>query len=216
MKNFLLFLMTLVLFSCNGQENKSISKNSKKMNIDKNNLKQITFGGGCFWCVESCFNMLNGVESAISGYSGGQKPNPTYEEVCTGETGHAEVVQISYDPNIISYNQLLEVFFFLHDPTQLNRQGNDVGTQYRSVIYYNNEDEKQKAEEFIKKNDASGKHLGKVVTELTKFDKFWSAETYHQGYYNANPNQPYCSAVVGPKIQKFKKYFGDKGLLEVE
>ena len=203
------------MMSCNGQKKETIAKtNSKKMN--KENLQQITFGGGCFWCVESCFNMLDGVDSAISGYSGGNIKNPTYEEVSTGSTGHAEVVQISYDPKIISYEQLLDVFFFLHDPTQLNRQGNDVGTQYRSVIYYQNDTEKQKAEEAITKIDQSKKYQNKVVTELTKFEKFWPAEAYHQGYYNANPNQPYCSAVVGPKIQKFKKHFGALGMLKKE
>jgi len=184
--------------------------------MDNNNLEQITFGGGCFWCVESCFNMLRGVKSAISGYSGGHKDNPTYEEVCTGETGHAEVVQITYDPAIISYEQLMDVFFFLHDPTQLNRQGNDIGTQYRSVIYYKDEAEKAKAEEAIKVSIASGRWTGTYVTELTKFDKFWPAEQYHQGYYNENPTQPYCSAVVGPKIQKFKKHFGELEMLNAE
>ncbi|MDC8105902.1 MULTISPECIES: peptide-methionine (S)-S-oxide reductase MsrA [Chryseobacterium] len=184
--------------------------------MDNNNLEQITFGGGCFWCVESCFNMLKGVKSAISGYSGGHKENPTYEEVCTGNTGHAEVVQITYDPKIISYEQLMDVFFFLHDPTQLNRQGNDIGTQYRSVIYYKDDAEKQKAEEAIRVSEESGRWSGEYVTELTKFDKFWPAEQYHQGYYNENPTQPYCSAVVGPKIQKFKKHFGELNMLNAE
>ncbi|AZA61943.1 peptide-methionine (S)-S-oxide reductase MsrA [Chryseobacterium indoltheticum] len=184
--------------------------------MNKNNFQQITFGGGCFWCVESCFNILKGVESAISGYSGGHKDNPTYEEVCTGETGHAEVVQITYDPAIISYEQLMDVFFFLHDPTQLNRQGNDIGTQYRSVIYYKDDAEKAKAEEAIKTSQESGRWSGTYVTELTPFEKFWPAEQYHQGYYNENPTQPYCSAVVGPKIQKFKKHFGELGMLETD
>jgi peptide-methionine (S)-S-oxide reductase len=184
--------------------------------MDNNNLAQITFGGGCFWCVESCFNMLKGVHSAVSGYSGGHKDNPTYEEVCTGETGHAEVVQITYDPAIISYEQLMDVFFFLHDPTQLNRQGNDIGTQYRSVIYYKDEAEKAKAEQAIETSKQSGRWQGTYVTELTKFDKFWPAEQYHQGYYNENPTQPYCSAVVGPKIQKFKKHFGELEMLKAE
>ena len=186
------------------------------MDIHKENLHYITFGGGCFWCVEGSFNMLKGVESAVSGYSGGHKANPTYKEVCTGETGHAEVVQIAYDPAIISYQQLLDVFFFLHDPTQLNRQGNDIGTQYRSVIFYNNENEKQQAQTAIDSINASGKYPGKVVTELTKFEKFWPAENYHQGYYKENPNQPYCSAVVGPKIVKFKKHFSELGMLKPE
>ena len=182
--------------------------------MNENNLQQITFGGGCFWCVESCFNMLKGVESAISGYSGGYKDNPTYQEVCTGETGHAEVVQITYDPSLISYEQLMDIFFFLHDPTQLNRQGNDIGTQYRSVIFYKDEAEKQKAEEAIQRSKTSGRWEGEYVTELAKFEKFWPAEQYHQGYYNENPTQPYCSAVVGPKIQKFKKHFGELAMLK--
>ncbi len=214
MKNFFLFLISFFLISCYGQEKKGLPQNFTKETMNKENLKQITFGGGCFWCVESAFNMLKGVESAISGYSGGKNENPTYEEVSSGTTGHAEVVQITYDPEIISYEQLMEVFFFLHDPTQLNRQGNDIGTQYRSVIYYQNDQEKQKAENAIREVEQSGKYAGKVVTELSPAVKFWPAEDYHQGYYNANPNQPYCSAVVGPKIQKFIKHFGAKGLLE--
>lgn len=198
--------------SCNGQDTNK-SKNEKII-MDKNNLEYITFGGGCFWCVESCFNMLKGVDVAVSGYSGGHTTNPTYEEVCSGETGHAEVVQIAYDPNIISYEQLMDVFFFLHDPTQLNRQGNDIGTQYRSVIFYKDETEKQKAEEAIRVSESSDKWNGKYVTELAPFEKFWPAEDYHQGYYNENPTQPYCSAVVGPKIAKFKKHYGALGMLE--
>ncbi|MCS4304238.1 peptide-methionine (S)-S-oxide reductase MsrA [Chryseobacterium sp. BIGb0232] len=184
--------------------------------MDNNNLETIVFGGGCFWCVESCFNLLKGVDAAISGYSGGHKDNPTYQEVCTGETGHAEVVQITYNPSIISYEQLMDVFFFLHDPTQLNRQGNDVGTQYRSVIYYKDTAEKQKAEQAIQVSQASGRWAGNYVTELAPLEKFWPAEQYHQGYYNENPTQPYCSAVVGPKIQKFKKYFGELNMLNAE
>ena len=184
------------------------------LNMNENNLQQITFGGGCFWCVESCFNMLNGVQTAISGYSGGYKDNPIYQEVCTGETGHAEVVQITYDPSLISYEQLMDIFFFLHDPTQLNRQGNDIGTQYRSVIFYKDEAEKQKAEEAIQRSKTSGRWEGEYVTELAKFEKFWPAEQYHQGYYNENPTQPYCSAVVGPKIQKFRKHFGELAMLK--
>lgn len=214
MSKFLVILMSFLMLSCNGQETKKpLTKNQK---MDKENLEYITFGGGCFWCVESCFNMLKGVDSAISGYSGGHKDNPTYEEICTGETGHAEVVQIAYDPKIISYEQLMDVFFFLHNPTQLNRQGNDVGTQYRSVIFYKDDAEKQKAKNALKISEISGKWNGKYVTEFAKFKKFWPAEQYHQGYYEANPNQPYCSAVVGPKVAKFKKHFGELGMLEEE
>lgn len=214
MKNFLLLLMSVLLFSCGGQENRNSAKNSVKENKMNGNLKQITFGGGCFWCVESCFNMLKGVDSAVSGYSGGHKENPTYEEVCTGETDHAEVVQVTYNPEIITYEQLMEVFFFLHDPTQLNRQGNDIGTQYRSVIFYNDEVEKQKAEKALQTSEASGRWNGKYVTEIVKFEKFWAAEQYHQGYYKENPNTPYCSAVVGPKIQKFRKHFSELNMLK--
>lgn len=178
------------------------------------NLENITFGGGCFWCVESCFNMLKGVELAVSGYSGGHTQNPTYEEVCSGETGHAEVVQISYDPAVISYEQLMDVFFFLHDPTQLNRQGNDIGTQYRSVVFYRDDAEKLKIEKAIEFSEQSGKWNGKYVTEIAQFEKFWPAEAYHQGYYNENPTQPYCSAVVGPKIAKFTTHYGALGMLK--
>ena len=177
------------------------------------NYKTITFGGGCFWCIESCFNQLKGVKSAVSGYSGGHKENPTYQEVCTGETNHAEVVQLTYDPNEISFDQLLAVFFFLHDPTQLNRQGEDVGTQYRSVVFYQTEDEKQQIEKKMNEINLSDKYPNKVVTEVVPFQKFWTAETYHQGYYKANPHQPYCSAVVGPKIKKFQDFVRPLGLL---
>ncbi|MDR2206033.1 MAG: peptide-methionine (S)-S-oxide reductase MsrA [Flavobacteriaceae bacterium] len=215
--NFKIFsksiLLSLFAISYNSQDKKPDFKPEQNiMNAKK--LEQITFGGGCFWCVESCFNMLKGVESAVSGYSGGHQDFPTYQEVCTGKTGHAEVVQISYNPEIISYEQLMDVFSFLHDPTQLNRQGNDIGTQYRSIIFYKNETEKKVAEKVLKTFEASGKWKGKYVTQIVKFKKFWKAEDYHQGYYNENPAQPYCSAVVAPKIQKFKKHYGELGWLK--
>lgn len=213
MKRLFVLLIGFLLLSCNNREKNRINSNQvKKMDTIK--LKQITFGGGCFWCVESCFNMLKGVESAVSGYSGGHKDNPTYEEVCTGTTGHAEVVQITYDPRIISYEQLMDVFFFLHDPTQLNRQGNDIGTQYRSVIFYKNEGEKIDAEKAIEVSKSTKRWNGTYMTELAKFKQFWPAESYHQGYYNENPKQPYCSAVVGPKIQKFTKHYSELGWLK--
>ncbi|HIB8180490.1 TPA: peptide-methionine (S)-S-oxide reductase MsrA [Elizabethkingia anophelis] len=213
MKKVFFLILSLLLVSCQGQEKR---KSTVKQNKMENKLAYATIGGGCFWCVESCFNMLKGVDSVISGYSGGHKANPTYEEVCTGDTGHAEVVQIAYDPAVISYKQLMEVFLFLHDPTQLNRQGNDIGTQYRSVIFYNSEEQKKETEEALKESEAKQQWTGKYVTEVVPFEKFWPAEAYHQGYYKENPNQPYCSAVVGPKIQKFKKYFGEKGWLKPE
>lgn len=215
MKNLALFILTLLVFvGCNGQDSKPKSINIKPKNNHK--MELATIGGGCFWCVESCFNMLKGVESVTSGYSGGHKDNPTYEEVCTGETGHAEVVQIKFDPSIISFSKLLEVFWFLHNPTTLNRQGNDIGTQYRSVIFYHSEQQKQDAQTSLKNSEAKQEWEGKYVTEIVPFEKFWAAETYHQGYYNANPTQPYCSAVVGPKIQKFKKHFGALDMLKPE
>ncbi|MDV3658865.1 peptide-methionine (S)-S-oxide reductase [Elizabethkingia anophelis] len=213
MKKVFFLILSLLLVSCQGQEKR---KSTVKQNKMENKLAYATIGGGCFWCVESCFNMLKGVDSVISGYSGGHKANPTYEEVCTGDTGHAEVVQIAYDPAVISYKQLMEVFLFLHDPTQLNRQGNDIGTQYRSVVFYNSEEQKKETEEALKESEAKQQWTGKYVTEVVPFEKFWPAEAYHQGYYKENPNQPYCSAVVGPKIQKFKKYFGEKGRLKPE
>ncbi|MDV3956825.1 peptide-methionine (S)-S-oxide reductase MsrA [Elizabethkingia anophelis] len=213
MKKVFFLILSLLLVSCQGQEKR---KSTVKQNKMENKLAYATIGGGCFWCVESCFNMLKGIDSVISGYSGGHKANPTYEEVCTGDTGHAEVVQIAYDPAVISYKQLMEVFLFLHDPTQLNRQGNDIGTQYRSVVFYNSEEQKKETEEALKESEAKQQWTGKYVTEVVPFEKFWPAEAYHQGYYKENPNQPYCSAVVGPKIQKFKKYFGEKGWLKSE
>ncbi|CAI9682300.1 MULTISPECIES: peptide-methionine (S)-S-oxide reductase MsrA [Elizabethkingia] len=213
MKKVFFLILSLLLVSCQGQEKR---KSTVKQNKMENKLAYATIGGGCFWCVESCFNMLKGVDSVISGYSGGHKANPTYEEVCTGDTGHAEVVQIAYDPAVISYKQLMEVFLFLHDPTQLNRQGNDIGTQYRSVVFYNSEEQKKETEEALKESEAKQQWNGKYVTQVVPFEKFWPAEAYHQGYYKENPNQPYCSAVVGPKIQKFKKYFGEKGWLKSE
>ncbi|HBR11475.1 MAG TPA: peptide-methionine (S)-S-oxide reductase [Chryseobacterium sp.] len=212
MTRYLLIILSFILISCNGQDKKVKSLTNQTM--DNNHLEHATIAGGCFWCVESCFHMLKGVSSVTSGYSGGHKDNPTYEEVCTGTTGHAEVVEITFDPKIISYKQLLEVFWFLHNPTTLNRQGNDVGTQYRSAIFYHSEKQKLEAEESMKASEAKQEWNGKYVTEIVPFQKFWPAEAYHQGYYNANPNQPYCSAVVGPKIQKFKKHFGELGWLK--
>lgn len=169
-----------------------------------------TFGSGCFWCTETIFEKLDGVISAVSGYSGGTKENPTYREVCTGNTGHAEVVQITYDPSKISFTELLEVFWQTHDPTTLNRQGNDVGTQYRSAIFYHNEEQKKLAEEYKAKLTEAKIFKDPIVTEITRFDKFYPAENYHQDYYELNKSQPYCSMVITPKVEKFKKVFKDK------
>ena len=174
------------------------------------NRETATFGAGCFWCVEAVFERLEGVEKVISGYSGGEIPNPTYDQICSGNTGHAEVCQIIYDPQKISFTELLEVFWSTHDPTTLNRQGNDVGTQYRSVIFYHNEDQKIIAEEYKKKLTDAKIFDSQIVTEITQLTKFYEAENYHQDYYNNNKSQPYCSFVITPKIEKFKKVFGSK------
>jgi len=174
------------------------------------NIGLATFGAGCFWCIETIFQELKGVESVTSGYSGGETLNPTYKEICTGTTGHAEVVQIAYNPDVISYKELLEVFWEIHDPTTLNRQGNDVGTQYRSVVYYHNEEQKKEAEFYKKQLNEAGVWKAPVVTEVTEFDRFYPAEDYHQDYYNQNSNQPYCHFVITPKVEKFKKVFKEK------
>jgi len=162
----------------------------------------VTLAGGCFWCIESVFNQLRGVESAVSGYMGGRTLNPTYKDICNGNTGHAEVVQVSFDPAEISYRELLEVFFTLHDPTQRNRQGNDVGTQYRSAIFWHTPEQKTEAEVLIAELTSAKQFDAPIVTEVTEAATFYPAEDYHQGYYDQNPNQPYCQFVVAPKVAK--------------
>ena len=184
-------------------QNELYSQNNKKMEI-------ATFGSGCFWCSEAIFEKLKGVESVESGYSGGHITNPTYTEVCKGTTGHAEVIHIKFNPDIISYKDLLEVFWQTHDPTTLNRQGADVGTQYRSVIFYHNQQQKQLAIEYKKKLDDAGIYNKPIVTEISEFSKFYKAEDYHQDYYENNKAQSYCSFVITPKLDKFKKVFKDK------
>ena len=169
-----------------------------------------TFGAGCFWCTEAQFQQLQGVEKVESGYAGGHVKNPTYKEVCTGTTGHAEVCNIYYDPAIISYDELLAAFWTTHDPTQLNRQGNDVGTQYRSAIFYHNEEQRKKGEEYKRKLNEEKAYNAPVVTTLEPFTVFYKAEDYHQDYYNLNGSQPYCTFVVKPKLDKFQKVFKDK------
>ncbi len=169
-----------------------------------------TFGAGCFWCVEAIFQDLSGVEKVISGYSGGTIKNPAYREVTTGRTGHAEVVQIIYDPQKVTYRELLEIFWQTHDPTTLNRQGADVGTQYRSAIFYHNQEQKETAEYYKQELDRSGAFKAPVVTEITAFKDFYPAEDYHQNYYNLNKEAPYCTYVIEPKLDKFKKVFKDK------
>lgn len=173
-------------------------------------LETATLAAGCFWCVEAVFDDLKGVEDALSGYSGGHKENPTYQEVCSETTGHAEVVQIKFDPSELEYADLLRVFFSVHDPTQLNRQGNDIGSSYRSAIFYHSEDQKRIAYEIIGEVTREGIYDDPIVTEVTAFETFWPAENYHQEYFANNPNQPYCAAVVAPKVAKFRKKFVDR------
>jgi len=175
--------------------------------MENKNLETVTLGAGCFWCVEAVFDDLQGVELVESGYSGGHTENPTYKEVCSETTGHAEVVQVKFNPEEISLKEILQVFFTVHDPTQLNRQGNDIGTSYRSAIFYHSDEQKRVAEETIREIEAEGIYDREIVTELTPFDKFYIAENYHQEYFANNPNQPYCAAVVAPKVAKFRQKY---------
>ncbi|MDQ3089396.1 MAG: peptide-methionine (S)-S-oxide reductase MsrA [Acidobacteriota bacterium] len=178
--------------------------------MENNNLETATLAAGCFWCVEAVFDDLQGVEDVVSGYSGGHTENPTYQEVCSETTGHAEVIQIKFNPNEISFKEILQVFFAVHDPTTLNRQGNDVGTSYRSAIFYHSDEQKRVAEEVIKEVTEGGVYDNPIVTQVAPFDKFYVAENYHQEYFANNPNQPYCAAIVAPKVSKFRKKFLDK------
>ena len=170
----------------------------------------ITVGGGCFWCTEAAFLELNGVEKVESGYSGGNVPNPSYEQVCSGATGHAEVVQVTFNPRTISLRDLLGFFFTIHDPTTLNRQGADAGTQYRSVIFYRDNKQKEAAEQVIKQVEASGTWDRPIVTQIVPFDAFYKAEEYHQDYFRRNPRQPYCQMVIAPKVSKLREHYREK------
>ena len=217
-KNFWFSFLILPLVSC-GQNNVDISKTAsfkemKEVKVNDipyaNKLDTATFAAGCFWCVESQFQQLDGVKKVISGFTGGTVVNPDYEEVCTGTTGHAEACHIVYDPKKISYDELLAAFFVAHDPTQLNRQGNDVGTQYRSEIFYHNKEQKQKSEYYIKKLNEEKAYPTNIVTAVSPLKEFYIAENYHQNYYNNNKNQPYCKYVIQPKLDKFRKVFKDK------
>ena len=171
------------------------------------NLQTATLAGGCFWCLEAVYDEVKGVQGVESGYTGGHVDNPSYRAVCNGDTGHAEVIQVHFDPNVVSYRDLLNVFFAIHDPTTLNRQGADVGTQYRSAIFYHDDEQKKTAEELIKDLNAQQIWDRPIVTEVAPLDKFYMAEDYHQEYFARNPYQPYCMAVVSPKVSKFRKHF---------
>jgi len=215
LKNMLL-LIPISFTACAQKADVSHSSTFAEMNkkptenMSEHKTEVATFAAGCFWCVEAQFQQLKGVEKVQSGYTDGQKPNPTYKEVCTGTTGHAEACNISYDPAVISYDELLAAFFTTHDPTQLNRQGNDVGTQYRSGIYYHNAAQKEKAEYYIKRLNDEKAYPNPIVTEVKPYSKFYVAEDYHQNYYNQNGEEGYCRMVIRPKMDKFKKVFADK------
>lgn len=172
--------------------------------------KEATFGAGCFWCIEACYKDLNGVMDVYPGYSGGHKENPTYEQVCNGTTGHAEVARVIYNDSVVNYDQLLEVFWFVHDPTQLNRQGNDIGTQYRSVIFYHDQDQKERAEAYKHKLESEGVWDKPIVTEIVPLTNFYKAEDYHVNYFELHPENMYCQNVVRPKVEKFRKVFAEK------
>lgn len=194
-------LFTVTLFSQN---------NTKTKKMTQSNFETITLGGGCYWCVEAVYENLKGVKSVVSGFSGGKTADPSYEEVCSGTTGHAEVVQITFDKNVTSLDEIFKVFFTVHDPTTLNRQGADKGTQYRSVIFYNDEEQKKEAQSIIAALKNAKVYENPIVTTLEPFTKFYKAEDYHQNYYANNKSQPYCQMVIQPKIEKFEKVFKDK------
>lgn len=181
--------------------------NSKK---SASNLETITLGGGCYWCIEAIYENLTGVKTVVSGFSGGKVANPSYEAVCTGKTGHAEVVQITFDKNLTNLDEILKVFFTVHDPTTLNRQGADVGTQYRSVIFYKTEEQRKTAQDIINTLNANKVYDNPIVTKVDPFKNFYEAEDYHQDYYQYNKNQPYCRLVIQPKLEKFEKVFKDR------
>ena len=205
-----LLSFTVILTAC-AQTEKKQEKQTDKTQITTNmQTETITLGNGCFWCTEAIFQQVKGVIKVTSGYSGGHVVNPTYEQVCEKNTGHAEVLQVVFDSTQISVDEILEIFWQTHDPTTLNRQGNDVGPQYRSVVFYHNENQKARAEFFKKQLDASGAFPGKIVTAIEPFQNFYAAENYHQDYYNRNGNQPYCYFVIRPKLEKFEKAFKDK------
>ena len=203
----LLLSGSLLLTSCQAA---TYDIQENKMETQPEKTDTATFGSGCFWCSEAIFQLLKGVIKVVPGYSGGARANPTYEQVSSGATGHAEVIQITYNPEIISFEELLEVFWSTHDPTTLNRQGADVGTQYRSVIFHHNEQQRQLAESYKARLDSSGAWRNPIVTEISPYKAFYTAESYHHDYYNRNSQAPYCTFVIVPKLEKFKKVFKEK------
>lgn len=206
--NLLALWAVISLSACQAQANENENSNAT-MAVDTSKLASATFGAGCFWCVEAVFEELKGVVDAEAGYSGGHIKNPGYREVCTGRTGHAEVARIYYDPNVITFEQLVTVFFHTHDPTTLNRQGADRGTQYRSAIFYHDAEQKEVAERVMQEIDASDLWSDPIVTEISPLENYYVAEEYHQQYYENNSSQPYCSVVIAPKLKKMRTEFKD-------
>lgn len=207
-KRYALLLAAVFIFAaCNSKAQKTTSMQEENMHATDTTLQEATFGAGCFWCVEAIFEELKGVKSVVAGYAGGQEKNPTYRQVSSGTTGHAEVTRIVYDPTVVSYKQLLEVFWHTHNPTTKNRQGADVGPQYRSVIFYHNDEQKEIAKKSLKKTDQSDLWEDPIVTEIEPVTNYSKAENYHQNYYENNPNAGYCTVVIAPKLKKFRKDF---------
>lgn len=210
MKSIVCMMILMPFFGCSQPAKREKMNANTKQTMNLNAENTAVFAAGCFWCVEAPLLELDGVDTVISGYIGGHVENPTYAQVCTGSTGHAEAVKITYDPNKISFDQLLEVFFLIHDPTQLNRQGNDVGTQYRSAIFPVSEEQSQKAKYYIQKLNQEKVYPNPIVTTIEELDVFYNAENYHQNYYALNPNEMYCRLVIKPKMEKFTKVFADR------
>jgi len=209
MTKYIFLFLLISLTACNKSKDNTNFKDQEIMETTTK-LDTATFGSGCFWCSEAIFERVKGVHKVISGYAGGTTENPSYEQVCTGKTGHAEVCQILFDPSVVAFADLLKIFWKTHDPTTLNRQGADEGTQYRSVIFYHSEEQKKIAEHYKVELDNSGAWENPIVTEISPFTKFYSAEAYHQNYFANNPTQGYCSFVIAPKVEKFEKVFKEK------
>jgi peptide-methionine (S)-S-oxide reductase len=215
MKNlYPLFLSGILLFTitnCNAQDQQPMNNKTadESVSTENNDLQEATFGAGCFWCVEAIFEEVKGVKSVVAGYAGGELKNPTYQQVSSGTTEHAEVTHIVFDPSVVSYNELLTVLWHTHNPTTKNRQGADVGPQYRSVIFYHNEEQKKMAEQSLKETDASDLWADPIVTEIEPVSNYSKAKNYHQNYYENNPNAGYCTVVIAPKLKKFRKEFSD-------
>ncbi|NCQ19387.1 MAG: peptide-methionine (S)-S-oxide reductase [Ignavibacteria bacterium CG_4_8_14_3_um_filter_37_9] len=209
MTKYIFLLLLISLTACNKSKDNNNFKDQEIMETTTK-LDTATFGSGCFWCSEAIFERVKGVHEVISGYAGGTTENPSYEQVCTGKTGHAEVCQIMFDPSAVSFADLLKIFWKTHDPTTLNRQGADSGTQYRSVIFYHSEEQKKIAQHYKVELDNSGAWADPIVTEISPFTKFFPAEAYHQNYFANNPTQGYCSFIIAPKVEKFEKVFKEK------